>query len=114
MAPTSTTARPMPLRRSVGALALGVGLLLAGLQPAHAETPASPPPDGGFSELPRSAQDQALQEEGLTREDVARGQALQKLSATTGGALRVAGLAAIYGKVFQVWLDDDTPSALTD
>ena len=27
-----------------------------------------------------------------------------------GGALRVAGLAAIYGKVFQVWLDDDTPS----
>ena len=27
-----------------------------------------------------------------------------------GGALRVAGLAAIYGKVFRVWLDDDTPS----
>ena len=27
-----------------------------------------------------------------------------------GGALRVAGLAAIYGRVFQVWLDDDTPS----
>ena len=27
-----------------------------------------------------------------------------------GGALRVAGLTAIYGKVFQVWLDDDTPS----
>ena len=27
-----------------------------------------------------------------------------------GGALRVAGLTAIYGKVFQVWLEDDTPS----
>ena len=27
-----------------------------------------------------------------------------------GGALRVAGLTAIYAKVFQVWLDDDTPS----
>jgi hypothetical protein len=27
-----------------------------------------------------------------------------------GGALRVAGLAAIYGKVFQVWLDDPSPS----
>jgi ubiquinone biosynthesis protein COQ9 len=27
-----------------------------------------------------------------------------------GGALRVGGLAAIYGKVFRVWLDDDTPS----
>jgi ubiquinone biosynthesis protein COQ9 len=27
-----------------------------------------------------------------------------------GGALRVAGLAAIYGKVFQVWLDDVSPS----
>ena len=27
-----------------------------------------------------------------------------------GGALRVAGLTAIYGRVFQVWLDDDTPS----
>ena len=27
-----------------------------------------------------------------------------------GGALRVAGLTAVYGKVFQVWLDDDTPS----
>ena len=27
-----------------------------------------------------------------------------------GGALKVAGLTAIYGKVFQVWLDDDTPS----
>ena len=27
-----------------------------------------------------------------------------------GGALRVSGLAAIYGKVFRVWLDDDTPS----
>ena len=27
-----------------------------------------------------------------------------------GGALRVGGLAAIYGKVFCVWLDDDTPT----
>jgi ubiquinone biosynthesis protein COQ9 len=27
-----------------------------------------------------------------------------------GGALRVSGLAAIYGKVFQVWLDDPSPS----
>ena len=27
-----------------------------------------------------------------------------------GGALRVAGLTAIYGRVFQVWLEDDTPS----
>ncbi len=27
-----------------------------------------------------------------------------------GAALRVSGLAAIYAKVFQVWLDDDTPS----
>jgi ubiquinone biosynthesis protein COQ9 len=27
-----------------------------------------------------------------------------------GGALRVAGLAAVYGKVFQVWLDDPSPS----
>lgn len=27
-----------------------------------------------------------------------------------GGALRVAGLTAIYGKVFQVWLDDSSPS----
>jgi len=27
-----------------------------------------------------------------------------------GGALRVAGLATIYGKVFQVWLDDPSPS----
>ncbi|HTO80203.1 MAG TPA: TetR/AcrR family transcriptional regulator [Methylocystis sp.] len=27
-----------------------------------------------------------------------------------GGALRVGGLAAIYGKVFRVWLDDDSPS----
>jgi AcrR family transcriptional regulator len=26
------------------------------------------------------------------------------------GALRVAGLTAIYGKVFQVWLDDQSPS----
>jgi hypothetical protein len=26
-----------------------------------------------------------------------------------GAALRVAGLAAIYPKVFRVWLDDDTP-----
>jgi len=27
-----------------------------------------------------------------------------------GAALRVTGLAAIYGKVFQVWLGDDSPS----
>ena len=27
-----------------------------------------------------------------------------------GGVLRVAGLTAIYGKVFQVWLDDASPS----
>jgi AcrR family transcriptional regulator len=27
-----------------------------------------------------------------------------------GGALRVSGLASIYGKVFQVWLDDPSPS----
>ena len=27
-----------------------------------------------------------------------------------GGALRVGGLATIYGKVFCVWLDDDTPT----
>jgi ubiquinone biosynthesis protein COQ9 len=27
-----------------------------------------------------------------------------------GGALRVTGLAAIYGKVFEVWLDDTSPS----
>jgi ubiquinone biosynthesis protein COQ9 len=27
-----------------------------------------------------------------------------------GGALRVTGLTAIYGKVFQVWLDDASPS----
>jgi ubiquinone biosynthesis protein COQ9 len=27
-----------------------------------------------------------------------------------GGALRVTGLAAIYGKVFQVWLDDPSPA----
>jgi AcrR family transcriptional regulator len=27
-----------------------------------------------------------------------------------GGALRVAGLACIYGRVFGVWLEDDTPS----
>ena len=27
-----------------------------------------------------------------------------------GGVLRVSGLAEIYGKVFRVWLDDDTPS----
>jgi ubiquinone biosynthesis protein COQ9 len=26
------------------------------------------------------------------------------------GAVRVAGLAAIYGKVFRVWLDDQSPS----
>jgi ubiquinone biosynthesis protein COQ9 len=27
-----------------------------------------------------------------------------------GGAVRVAGLASVYGKVFQVWLDDASPS----
>jgi ubiquinone biosynthesis protein COQ9 len=27
-----------------------------------------------------------------------------------GGVVRVAGLAGIYGKVFQVWLDDSSPS----
>jgi ubiquinone biosynthesis protein COQ9 len=27
-----------------------------------------------------------------------------------GGALRVAGLASVYAKVFQVWLDDSSPS----
>ena len=27
-----------------------------------------------------------------------------------GGALRVAGLASVYGKVFQIWLDDASPS----
>jgi ubiquinone biosynthesis protein COQ9 len=27
-----------------------------------------------------------------------------------GSALRVGGLASIYGKVFQVWLDDPSPS----
>ena len=27
-----------------------------------------------------------------------------------GGALRVTGLAAVYGKVFQVWLEDASPS----
>ena len=27
-----------------------------------------------------------------------------------GGALRVAGLTALYAKVFQVWLDDQSPS----
>ncbi|MGV1015265.1 MAG: TetR/AcrR family transcriptional regulator, partial [Methyloceanibacter sp.] len=27
-----------------------------------------------------------------------------------GAALRVAGLTAIYGKVFQIWLDDPSPS----
>jgi ubiquinone biosynthesis protein COQ9 len=27
-----------------------------------------------------------------------------------GGALRVAGLASVYGNVFQIWLDDDSPS----
>ncbi len=81
----SRSTRPLPLRRSAGALALGVGLLLGGLQPATAQTAPDTAPDGGFSQLPRSAQDQALQEQGVTREDVARGQALQKLSATTGG-----------------------------
>lgn len=81
----SRSTGPLPLRRSAGALALGVGLLLGGLQPATAQTAPDTAPDGGFSQLPRSAQDQALQEQGVTREDVARGQALQKLSATTGG-----------------------------
>ena len=81
----SRSTRPLPLRRSAGALALGVGVLLGGLQPATAQTAPDTAPDGGFSQLPRSAQDQALQEQGVTREDVARGQALQKLSATTGG-----------------------------
>ncbi|MGX0886694.1 pimeloyl-ACP methyl ester carboxylesterase [Kocuria rhizophila] len=81
----SRSTRPLPLRRSAGALALGVGLLLGGLQPATAQTAPDTAPDGGFSQLPRSDQDQALQEQGVTREDVARGQALQKLSATTGG-----------------------------
>ncbi|HAG63728.1 lipase [Kocuria rhizophila] len=76
--PRSTT-RPLPLRRSAGALVLGAGLLLAGLQPAHADTA----PDGGFSELPRSEQDQVLQDEGLTRDDVAREDALQKLRGST-------------------------------
>jgi ubiquinone biosynthesis protein COQ9 len=27
-----------------------------------------------------------------------------------GGALRVAGLASVYAKVFQIWLDDPSPS----
>jgi AcrR family transcriptional regulator len=27
-----------------------------------------------------------------------------------GGAMRVAGLASAYGKVFQIWLDDPSPS----
>ena len=27
-----------------------------------------------------------------------------------GGALRVAGLASVYAKVFQIWLDDSSPS----
>jgi AcrR family transcriptional regulator len=27
-----------------------------------------------------------------------------------GGALRVAGLTAVYGRVFQVWLDDPSPT----
>jgi AcrR family transcriptional regulator len=27
-----------------------------------------------------------------------------------GGALRVTGLASVYGKVFQIWLDDPSPS----
>lgn len=27
-----------------------------------------------------------------------------------GGTLRVTGLAAVYGKVFQIWLDDASPS----
>jgi AcrR family transcriptional regulator len=27
-----------------------------------------------------------------------------------GGAMRVTGLAAVYGKVFQVWLEDTSPS----
>jgi hypothetical protein len=27
-----------------------------------------------------------------------------------GGVLRVTGLTAVYGKVFQVWLDDASPS----
>jgi ubiquinone biosynthesis protein COQ9 len=27
-----------------------------------------------------------------------------------GGVMRVTGLASVYGKVFQVWLDDDSPS----
>jgi ubiquinone biosynthesis protein COQ9 len=27
-----------------------------------------------------------------------------------GGVLRVAGLASVYGKVFQIWLDDPSPS----
>ena len=79
MATLGKTTRPTPLRRSAGVLALGVGLLLSGLQPAHAEAA----PDGGFSELPRSTQDEVLQEEGLTQEDLAREHALEKLSATT-------------------------------
>ncbi|GEC98271.1 lipase [Kocuria varians] len=66
---------------------LGLGLLLAGLPPAHAETrpgsPAGAAADGEFSKLPSAQQDQKLEEEGLTRADVAREDALQKLRATT-------------------------------
>ena len=79
----ASTTRPSSLRRSAGALALGVGLLLAGLQPAHAQSAAGSAPDGGFSELPRSEQDQKLQEQGLTRDDLAREDALKKLRSST-------------------------------
>ncbi|MDO4918064.1 lipase family protein [Kocuria sp.] len=74
-----STTRPPFLRRSAGALVLGAGLLLAGLPPAHASTPS----DGGLSALTRSEQDQKLEEQGLTREDVAREDALQKLRSST-------------------------------
>ena len=79
----ASTTRPSSLRRSAGALALGVGLLLAGLQPANAQSAAGSAPDGGFSELPRSKQDQKLQEQGLTRDDLAREDALKELRSST-------------------------------
>ncbi|MCT1617460.1 lipase family protein [Kocuria marina] len=80
MATSTRCSSAFSLWRTAGVLAAGAGLLLAGLQPAHA---AETTPDGGYAELPPAEQSQELKDAGLSPEDLQREEALERLSRTT-------------------------------
>ncbi|WHF21739.1 hypothetical protein QJS66_16275 [Kocuria rhizophila] len=111
MAPLQRLHGPCPSDAQVGCFRPGGRAAAGGSAARTCGDPASPPPDGGFWSCPRSAQDQALQEEGLTRrtwlggrrcealrhhgQHILRPQA--QLPATDGDVVRSGGLHVLPG-----------------